>query len=295
MPIDSFVALLGSKGGPAIRPGSSMPTSNLLCINQQKIVVDCGLGVTRGLVDQNMQLKELSIIFITHLHSDHYLELGPLIHTAWTAGLKNKVDVWGPDGLQQYWDNFMVSMQADINLRIADEGRPDLRGLVNIHVTDEGRVIESNGLTVDAMRVQHPPLVDCFALSFKSTGLHVVFSGDTAPLDALADWAAGCDLLIHEAMLEEALPALFARIGNTDDRLMKHWMRSHTFAHDAAKLANRSMAGALALTHLIPSDDPAFGETDWKKAVQPHWQGKLHVGQDGLLIPLTPKDIESKL
>ena len=82
---DNYVALLGTKGGPAIRPGSSMPTSSLLCLNDHKIVVDCGLGVTRGLVDQGMQLKDLSVIYITHLHSDHYLELGPLIHTAWTC------------------------------------------------------------------------------------------------------------------------------------------------------------------------------------------------------------------
>ena len=84
---DNYVALLGTKGGPAIRPGSSMPTSSLYALNGQKIIVDCGLGVTKGLVDQGMQLKDLSLIIISHLHSDHYLELGPLLHTAWTAGV----------------------------------------------------------------------------------------------------------------------------------------------------------------------------------------------------------------
>jgi len=85
---ENYVALLGTKGGPAIRPGSSMPTSNLFVLNGMPLVVDCGLGVTRGLVDQGMQLKDVSTIFITHLHSDHYIELGPLLHTAWTSGLK---------------------------------------------------------------------------------------------------------------------------------------------------------------------------------------------------------------
>ncbi len=289
MTSDSYVALLGTKGGPAIRPGSSMPTSNLLCMNGQKIVVDCGLGVTKGLIDQGMQLKTLSLILITHLHSDHYLELGPLMHTAWTAGLNTQVDVWGPEGLEHYWNNFIASMQADIELRIADEGRPDLRSLLKIHVIDAGHVMSNHGISIDAMRVQHPPLVDCFALSFKSTCSHVVFSGDTAPLDTLADWASGCDLLIHEAMLEAALPALFKRIGNADDRLMHHWMRSHTFAHDAAKLATRAKAGALALHHLIPSDDPDYGEKEWKAAAAEHWHGELHIGYDGLVIPL-PSD-----
>ncbi len=72
------VALLGTKGGPAIRPGSTMPTSSLLRMAGGEIVVDCGLGVTRALCDQGMQLKALSAVFVTHLHSDHYLELGPL-------------------------------------------------------------------------------------------------------------------------------------------------------------------------------------------------------------------------
>ena len=56
---DNYVALLGTKGGPAIRPGSTMPTSALYVLNGQKIVVDCGLGVTKGLVDQGMPLQDL--------------------------------------------------------------------------------------------------------------------------------------------------------------------------------------------------------------------------------------------
>ncbi len=114
---DNYVALLGTKGGPSVRPGSSMPTSNLFVMNGQQIVVDCALGVTRGLVDQGMNLKNLSTIFISHLHSDHYLELGPLIHTAWCSGLVTMVDIYGPDGLQDYWDGFAASMKADIDLR----------------------------------------------------------------------------------------------------------------------------------------------------------------------------------
>ncbi|HCM08836.1 MAG TPA: MBL fold metallo-hydrolase, partial [Alphaproteobacteria bacterium] len=49
-----FVALLGTKGGPAVRPGSTMPTSSLISLGGQQIVVDCGLGVTRGLLDQQV-------------------------------------------------------------------------------------------------------------------------------------------------------------------------------------------------------------------------------------------------
>lgn len=281
-----YVALLGTKGGPAVRPGSSLPTSNLFCLNGQQIVVDCALGVTKGLIDQGMQLRDLSLIFITHLHSDHYLELGPLLHTAWTTGLKTRVDIYGPAGLDVYWDGFLASMKSDIDLRIEDEGRPDLRGLVTIHVIDAGHVMDHCGVSVSAIRTEHPPLVDTFALSFETADNHIVFSGDTARLEALEDFARGADLLIHEAMLEAALPALMARIGNGSEKLMEHWLRAHTFAHDAAITATNAGVKRLALSHLIPSDDPDYGPKDWREACAGHFDRELIVGHDGIRIDL---------
>ena len=198
---DSYLALLGTKGGPSIRPGSTMPTSSLLCLDGRLVVIDCGLGVTRGLVDQGIRLESLSLVFITHLHSDHYLELGPLIHTAWTTGLKTPVVVYGPEGLDDYWQAFLQSMEADILLRVEDEGRKELRDLVEIRTIDAGDLHAEPGLKVTAMRVDHPPLVDCFALRFSGAGREVVMSADTAYLPALADFATGADLLVHEAML----------------------------------------------------------------------------------------------
>ena len=287
---EDYVALLGTKGGPAIRPGSSMPTSNLFVLSGLQIVVDCGLGVTKGLVDQKIPLKDISLIFITHLHSDHYIELGPLLHTAWTAGLKTPVDVYGPAGLDSYWTGFLDSMKADIDLRIDDEGRPDLRSLVTFHEMAEGLVFDQDELKVSAIRTEHPPLVDCFALSFKTGKAHVVFSGDTAPIKTLEDFARGADLLIHEAMLEAALPALLARIGNGSDKLMAHWLRSHTFAQDAARTAANAGVKALALSHLIPADDPDYTEQHWVEAVNGIWDRKLFVGRDGLRINLPVTD-----
>ena len=283
---ENYVVLLGTKGGPAIRPGSTNPTSSLLVLDGKKIVIDCGLGVTRGLVDQSMALKDLSLIFITHLHSDHYLELGPLLHTSWTAGLATPVTIYGPNNLQKYWDAFLVSMKEDIDLRIEDEGRPNLADLVTIHSMDEGMVYQTDDLIVSAIRNEHPPLIDTFALSFKGSDKHVVFSGDTAYLPKLVEFSKEADLLIHEAMLGPALEALFKRIGNADDRLMKHWLRSHTMAQDVARIARDANVKQLALHHLIPSDDPDFTDEDWHEALAPTWNRPVYIGKDGLRISL---------
>jgi ribonuclease BN (tRNA processing enzyme) len=161
-----------------------------------------------------------------------------------------------------------------------------LRDLLTLHVIDVGEVFKRNGLTVTAIRTEHPPLVDCFALSFKTAKVHVVFSGDTAPIEALEGFARGADLLVHEAMLESALPALMARVGNGSEKLMAHWLRSHSFAHDAAKTATKAGVKHLALSHLIPSDDPDYGAKDWRDAVASDWNGPLTIGYDGVRIDL---------
>ena len=180
---------LGSKGGPAIRPGGPSPTSSLLQIGGRSIVVDCGLGVTRGLVDAGMNLKSLDLVFITHLHSDHVLELGPLLHTAWTAGLDREVRVFGPPGLGHYWGRFAEALGFDIDIRIDDEGRPDIRDLVVVEEFGEGEVVDTGGLSVSALRVDHPPVTDCFALRFDHVDGSIVFSADTAHFPPLANFA----------------------------------------------------------------------------------------------------------
>ena len=58
--IKNELILLGTKGGPAIRPNSSMPSSSLLIMDKKKILVDAGLGVSKSLTEINFNLNELS-------------------------------------------------------------------------------------------------------------------------------------------------------------------------------------------------------------------------------------------
>jgi ribonuclease BN (tRNA processing enzyme) len=285
-PTRDRLALLGSKGGPALRPGGPWPSSSLLEIGGRNIVVDCGLGVTRGLADAGISLKALDLVFITHLHSDHLLELGPLIHTAWTAGLATPVTVLGPPGIGHYWRRFCQAMEFDIEIRIADEGRPDILDMVSIVEFGEGRVMEESGLKVSALRVDHPPVTDCFALRFEHDGRSVVFSADTAYFPPLADFAKGADILVHEAMLEEGIERLVAKTGN-GARLREHLLASHSFAEEAGRIATDAGAGRLVLNHLIPADDPEIGEVDWIAAVRKTWAGDLTIARDGLVVGLS--------
>lgn len=278
------ITLLGTKGGPAIRPGSSMPTSILVEMAGKTLLVDAGLGCAAALTRAGITLTDLDAVLITHLHSDHYLELGPLLHTAWTAGLKRPLPIHAPTGLETYWQGFLASMAFDIETRIADEGRPDLATLAPIHVLDDTTHMHFGDLSVSTLRNHHPPIRDSFALKLSGAGKTVVLSGDTAPIPEMVEFARDADLLVHEAMLIPGVQKIVDRMGYTDDRLLKHILRSHTPAQEAAKLAQQAGVKALALNHLIPADDPQVTKADWLKATKPHYSGAIHVGHDGLRI-----------
>lgn len=287
------IVLLGTKGGPAIRPGGPWPTSTQVELGGRTIVVDCGLGVTRGVTDAGLSLKALDLIFITHLHSDHVLELGALLHTAWTAGLATPVKVFGPAGLNRYWQGFVQALEFDIEIRIIDEGRPDLREMVEVVEFGEGEVLRDGDLSVTALRVDHPPVTECFALRFEHQGTAIVFSADTAFFPPLADFARGADILLHEAMLEEGVERLVARTGN-GARLREHLMASHSLAGEAGTIAARAGVGRLVLNHLIPADDPEIGEADWVEAVRKTWNGPLTIGRDGLVVVVEGDDARNR-
>lgn len=279
------LVILGSKGGPAIRPGGPSPTSTLLEMAGRRFVVDCGLGVTRGLVDAGMALKDIDCIFITHLHSDHVLELGPLVHTAWTSGLSKPVRIFGPKGTEDYWLAFLKSLEFDILLRIDDEGRPDLKELVAVHEIEPALLFDDNDIKVSALRVDHPPVTDCFALKFEAGGFSVVFSSDTAYFPPLAEFASGADVLVHEAMLADGVDRLVERTGN-GARLKQHLIDSHTLASDAGRIASEAGVEHLVINHLVPADDPKIKLSDWEREIRRSWEGPLTISSDGLTIEL---------
>ncbi|TIX58260.1 MAG: MBL fold metallo-hydrolase, partial [Mesorhizobium sp.] len=207
------------------------------------------------------------------------------VHTAWTAGLATPVTVFGPPGTGHYWQRFCQAMEFDIETRIVDEGRPDIEDMVSIVEFGEGRVMEERGLKVSALRVDHPPVTDCFAVRFEHAGQSVVFSADTAFFPPLADFAKGADILVHEAMLEEGIERLVAKTG-TGARLREHLLASHTFAEKAGRIASDAGVKRLVLNHLIPADDPEIGEADWIAAVRKTWAGALTIARDGLVVGL---------
>ena len=107
---ENKVVLLGTKGGPRMEKGLSWSTCSVIEVDGHPYIVDCGLGVTRQFVEAGYSLSQVDNIFLTHHHSDHNLEFGPLVHTLWTSGTSDKVDVYGPEGTKNLLSGFLKSL-----------------------------------------------------------------------------------------------------------------------------------------------------------------------------------------
>ncbi len=280
------LVLLGTKGGPRVASGRANP-ANLLIVAGRPYVIDCGYGVTRQLVRIGMPLAALRTIFITHHHADHNLEYGNLILNAWGRGLRQVVDAYGPVGLARMTKLFFELNEFDIELRLEDERRTDVRKLVRAHeISESGPVMQDDAVKVTAFQTPHPPITENFAFKFETKDAVVVFSSDTEYNPKLAEFASGADILVHEALYEPGVDALVARIPNAAT-LKKHLIAAHTTTEDVGRIAAQAGVETLVLNHLVPGDDPMITDAMWAEGVEKHFSGRVIVGSDFMSLPLT--------
>ena len=279
------LVLLGTQGGPFIRSYKQTPGANLIVYKGVPFVIDTGYGATFKLREAGINLSTLKYIFITHLHSDHYLDLGPMLYNAWIAGLAEQVHVYAPTGINSILEHYWKSNQYDIDTRIKDEGRPDIRKLVTIHEIKEGILIANSDVEISSLKNIHPPIDDSFAFKFKLGKKIIVFSGDTAYCPALATFAAGADYLIHEAMYSPAVDDMAKRRPNAT-KLIASIKSHHTSAEDVGRIAKAANVKNLVLNHFVPADDKSVTDEVWLNAVSSTFSGTIIIGKDLLQFAL---------
>jgi len=155
-------------------------------------LIDCGVTSLTGLFRQDIDLNDISTIFVTHLHGDHFGGLvWWLIHAVHVAERREPLTVVGPAGIEA---RFKTAAEALFPGSTTSERRFDLR----FRAWQDFERLEEGGVRVTPFVVSHPSGATPYALRFEVDGKVLTFSGDTEWVETLVPAAQGADLFICE-------------------------------------------------------------------------------------------------
>ena len=284
------LVMLGTGAGPQPTvPGRTRHmTCHVMVSNGAAHVLDCGLGVTNQFARTGIPFTAVRSIFITHHHPDHNIEYGPFLLLGWVQGLPSSVRVFGPPPLKQMTEDFLRAYKATIDFWVEDL---KVKTLVPPEVNEAfapGTVMRDDNIKVSAAIVEHPPVRPALAYRFDFQDRSIAFSGDTAPVEAVARLAKGADILVHEVMYVPALEAyIHGRITKGSpirfDDYMAHMKIDHSPVEDVGRIAQQAGVKTLVLSHLTPGIDGIQDKT-WRDQAAKHFTGEIVVARDLMVL-----------
>jgi ribonuclease Z len=270
--VDLDVVFLGTSGG--MPSAQRNPAGLLVRRGGERLLFDCGEGTQRQLLRSTVGLVDLTDVFVTHFHADHYLGLPGMLKTFALRGRDVPLTVYGPPGLHDLFGALrrvfgrltypleLVELRAGdaldrddyaivpfavshgvsaLGYALVEQPRP---GRFDVELADglgvpngpaRGALQRGESITVDDGRVVTPDEV----LGPPRAGRKVVLAGDTEPAATTIEAAHGADLLVHEATF-------------CDDEADRAADVRHSTARGAAAVAREAGVALLALTHVSP-------------------------------------------
>lgn len=190
-----------------------------------QILVDCGGDAAPRMMAAGLDPTALRALIVTHEHADHVAGFPLLMERIWLMGRRTPLPVYGiAPALAQArrsHDAFDVS---------GFDGYAGFEGH-EIELAPGAPVLDDGGWRVTAAPGRHAVPVVGLRFEDRASGRVIVYSGDTAPADTIAELAHGADLLLHEATGTGPV---------------------HASPREAAEIATRAGARRLVLVHLAP-------------------------------------------
>lgn len=238
----------------------------LLRRGAEKILFDCGEGTQRQLLC-SVGLPDISAIFLTHLHTDHWLGVLGMIKTFDLRDREAPLTIYGPEGTSALLATMRrVYGKVGYSLRVEDlephesvgfdefeiqtlnvRHRGTCLGYAFIEDDRPGRFDDTLARELgvefgpDFGRLQAGETVNGVTpeqvIGPDRDGRRIVISGDTAPCDMVVAAAHRADVLVHEATFAE----------DERDRARE---TGHSTARQAAEVAAEAEVAMLALTHV---------------------------------------------
>jgi len=266
------VVFLGTAGSVPT-PKRSLPAV-LIQRNGEQIMFDCGEGTQRQMMKAKTGFHRKMKVFVTHMHGDHILGLPGLLQTMALLNREKKLDVYGPSGIKRFLEDIRETVQFVLTFPVeiheiyeagvvCEEPEYAVQAVWANHVipslayalVEKPRPGKFNPEKAKALgipegtlwsKLQHGHEVKLRngrvvkpedVLGPLRPGRKIVYTGDTRPFKGFVKFAAGADLLIHDATLDDVLAERAEEDG-------------HSTPDQAAKHAKKAKVKQLVLTHV---------------------------------------------
>jgi ribonuclease BN (tRNA processing enzyme) len=247
------IILLGT--GTSLPAPDHTPTSILLRSDRFTALLDIGPGAVHKAASCGVDLFSLQHIFLTHLHSDHTLDLVTFIQmndSTPRRQRKTPVHLTGCRGTQAFFEGLMQVYPGIAPSSYA------------LHIRELGEErFEQGGIQISTAYSHHTPVSLCYRFDMPEGSL--VFTGDCAAGASLEQFCSGVDLLIGECSFPSGYPTA-----------------DHMNADTLGQLAARSGVKRLVATHLYP----AALEVNLADQIHQWYNGPVIIAQDGLRLEL---------
>lgn len=274
---ETRIIMLGT-GTPV--PNGDRAGSGLAIIHDgEAYLFDAGHGMMQRAIKAwkdldapELEPTKIKHLFISHLHSDHVLDYPEVAGTYWWRR-EDRLNAYGPTGLQAMTDGYYAMMQADIRIRTSGVNPikdPTMYQVAVHEIPQDGVVFQRNGLTVEAFTVDHGDITPAYGFRIATPDRTIVVSGDTTFSETLIEKAKGIDVLIHEVIGEQGSRGL-----------APEWQQYHSSVHTLtsklADIATRTQPGLLVLTHVATYGAPLESA---RTEVEALYDGKVVLAND---------------
>ena len=272
--------------------GSGTPNPNperggsayAVIVDNTPYLVDFGPGAIRSFAAlmpawgggmKEMDVTKIEHAFLTHIHSDHTTGLSDLLLTPWIMGRENKLNLYGPKGLEKMAGSLLDAYADDIDYRVNGTQPSNGTGYqFNFTELADGVVFQDINLKVEAFKVNHGDFEDAYGFRFTSKDKVIVFSGDTGPSKSLERYAKDADILVHEVYSNAGF------LKKTKDWQIYH-RGHHTSTYEVGEIASRAKPKLLVLSHIL-----FWGadERDILEETRTTFSGNIKIAEDLMVI-----------